>query len=197
MNILALTGGIATGKSTILKLLQHLDSDLVSFDCDQSVQGLLERGEVIDSIAHTFGEEMKEREGKLNRKALRERVFRAPEERKKLESILHPLVREECLEKLELSRKTTPSSLFIADVPLLFESGFDFGQESCLVVATSEKTQRMRLKERNGFDDNLITSIIAAQLPILEKVALADVVFWNEGPPHQLKCQLSRFLKTL
>jgi dephospho-CoA kinase len=86
-----------------------------------------------------------------------------------LETILHPKVRKECLEKLDFYSKTMSTTLFVADVPLLFESGFDFGQELNLVVATSQATQRTRLKARNHFEDRMISSILKAQLPIREK----------------------------
>jgi dephospho-CoA kinase len=87
--------------------------------------------------------------------------------------------------------------LFVADVPLLFESGFDFGQELNLVVAISQATQRTRLKARNHFEDRMISSMLKAQLTIMEKVARADVVFWNEGGFAILERQLVRFLKSL
>jgi dephospho-CoA kinase len=87
--------------------------------------------------------------------------------------------------------------MFIADVPLLFESGFDFGYESSLLVATTRETQLERLKSRDGHDDALAEAMLNAQLPISEKVDCADVVFWNEGPEQVLRRQIFRFLETL
>ena len=87
--------------------------------------------------------------------------------------------------------------MFIADVPLLFESGFDFGYESSLLVATTRETQLERLKSRNGYDDPLAEAMLNAQLPIEEKVERADLVFWNEGPEQVLRRQIIRFLQTL
>ena len=135
--------------------------------------------------------------GGLDRSRLRELVFRDQEGRKVLESILHPRVREECLELHRETAISCLSPLFVADVPLLFESGFDFGYERALLVATTRETQLARLKSRNGFDDTLAEAILAAQLPILEKLPRADVVFWNEGPEEVLRHQVSRFLLTL
>jgi dephospho-CoA kinase len=106
-------------------------------------------------------------------------------------------VRNDCLEKCREASRNPLTTLFVADVPLLFESEFDFGQELNLVVATSEATQRRRLKARSHFDDRMISSILAAQLPIMEKVARGDVVFWNEGRPSILEQQLARFLESL
>ena len=84
-------------------------------------------------------------------------------------------------------------NFFVADVPLFFEKGFDFGQSEVLVVASSRSTQIQRLKARGGFDDSLIESILAAQLPVQEKMSRADVVFWNEGPQAVIRSQIRRF----
>jgi transcription termination factor Rho len=87
--------------------------------------------------------------------------------------------------------------MFVADVPLLFESGFDLRPEQVLLVATSPETQLARLKARSGFDDSLAGKILAAQWPIERKIPLADLVFWNEGPEKVLRGQIIRFLKSL
>jgi len=195
MKVFALTGGIATGKSTAGQLMQKLQPSMAFFDCDQSVQALLEREEVLAEISEAFGEEMATDDGQLDRGKMRQKVFRSEDQRRALEGVLHPKVRKECLEKRDISFKNSSTTIFVADVPLLFESGFDFEQELNLVVATSEATQRERLKARSNFDDSMISAILSAQFPILEKVARGDVVFWNEGSPEILERQLSRFLQ--
>lgn len=197
MKILGLTGGIATGKSTAIAIMQRECPSLVVFDCDQAVGQLFEQGEVLDELVEAFGSEILDREGRLQRGFLREQVFDDAPARTRLEKILHPRVRKECLVKLAQSSKDPSTTLFIADVPLLFESGFDFGQELNLVVATSEATQKIRLKTRSHLADRMISSILKAQLPILEKVARGDVVFWNEGPLSILERQLTRFLNSI
>ena len=138
-----------------------------------------------------------ESSGELDRGALREKIFSDWDSRKALEQILHPLTRQECLESQTETATSGGSSMFIADVPLLFESGFDFGYESSLLVATTRETQLERLKSRNGYDDPLAEAMLNAQLPIEEKVEHADVVFWNEGPEQVLRRQIIRFLQTL
>jgi len=193
MKTLALTGGIATGKSTLVGLMKDFDPELTIYDCDQAVGKFLKLPEVLALIEKEFGPTVITESGELNRAELRDIVFNNPLERKNLERILHPRVRKECLEQREIWSKKNSSSPFVADVPLLFENDFDIGQEEILVVATSVNTQRARLKLRNGFDDTLITSILSSQLPIMEKVAKAEVVFWNEGPVSQLKKQLCRY----
>ena len=193
MRVMALTGGIASGKSTVCRLLCEWLPAIAIFDCDEAVHRLLEADPAVaEIIAITFGDQALDSAGRIDRHFLRGRVFADEEARLKLESILHPRVRQECLDSLERAA-TRGAELFVADVPLFFEKGFDFGQDQVLVVASSRSTQIQRLRARSGFDDPLIESILAAQLPIQEKMSRADVVFWNEGPPAVLRSQIRRF----
>ena len=194
----ALTGGVATGKSTFGRILKDLLSSVVLFDCDAAVGRLLADPSVGGEILLALGQDISGKDpGGLDRTRLRERVFQDVEARERLEGILHPLVRQECLESQEKTATNPLSPLFVADVPLLFESGFDFGCERSLLVATTRETQMVRLKSREGYDDTLTEAILAAQLPIMDKVRLADVIFWNEGPHEVLRRQVSHFLRTL
>lgn len=193
MTSIALTGGIATGKSTVCDLLREYLPGAVIFDCDTAVRRLLEADAgVASALCLAFGAEVLDGGGRVDREFLRGRVFADEAARLQLEAILHPRVREECLDSLAQAAKKG-AELFVADVPLLFEKGFDCGQTQVLVVATSRSTQIQRLKARSGFEDRLIESILATQLPIQEKMSRADVVFWNEGPPAVLRSQVRRF----
>jgi len=195
MRTMVLTGGIASGKSTVCRFLQAWSSAIVIFDCDISVRRLLESdASVAQEILAQFGPDALDADQKVDRSFLRERVFADPEKRLQLEAILHPRVRQECLDSRDEAAKVG-AGMFIADVPLFFETGFDFGQEQVLLVASSRETQIARLKARNGFDPDLIESVLSAQLPVEEKIRRADVVFWNEGPPTVLKSQLRRFVQ--
>ena len=195
MLTLALTGGIATGKSTAVRLFQEFVPDIVVFDCDESVKLLLDSPEVISEITGQLGEGILDPEtGKIDRAKLREEVFADEGKRKLLEGILHPRVRQECLALREKAAKQG-ARCFLADVPLLFENGFDFGQSQAITVSTTRATQAARLKARNGWDDKLIDSVLAAQLPIGDKAARADIVFWNDGEPAVLEAQIQRFCK--
>jgi len=193
MQVMVLTGGIACGKSTTCELLQEFLLDVVIFDCDRSVGRLLDSDAgVAEEIREAFGQDSVAADGRVNRDFLRGEVFKNAAKRAKLEEILHPRVREECLASRDEAAKQG-ADLFIADVPLFFEKGFDIGQQQVLVVASSRDTQVQRLKARDGFDDSLIESMIAAQLPVADKMSRADVVFWNEGPPETLRRQVLRF----
>ncbi len=194
MHVFGLSGGVASGKSTVCRLLAAHCRSVSIFDADACVHELLARdGGAIREVSERFGPEVRAEGGGIDRARLRARVFGDPAARKDLEGILHPRVREECLESLKSARKVGVS-LFVADIPLLFENGFDFGQEANLLVAAGSATRRRRLRERNGFDDAMIDSIFAAQMPQEEKLRLADHVFWNEGPIPVVEAQLRRFL---
>ena len=197
MHVLAVTGGVATGKSTFIRMLRAERPDTVVFDADASVDGLLSRPETVAAIAGDLGGGVLDARGGLDRDAVRKLVFADPGRRRELEAILHPRVREECLEFKAQTARQGVSPLFVADVPLLFEGGFDYGHEGSLLVATTRGTQMDRLKSRNGFDDAMAEAILGAQWPIEDKIAPADVVFWNEGPESVLRRQLLRFLPTL
>ena len=193
MQVMALTGGIASGKSTVGRFLREYLPSLEIFDCDAAVHQLLESDAGVSAmVAADFGEGALDKQGRVDRHFLRGRVFADDAARLRLEAILHPRVKEECLASIEAAAKRG-AELFVADVPLFFEKGFDVGQSRVLLVASSRATQIKRLKARSAFDESLIGSILAAQLPVQEKIALADVVFWNEGPQAVLRAQIRRF----
>ena len=196
MLILALTGGIATGKSSAIRQFREFLPDIVVFDCDASVRRLLETPEVVSEITAAFGVGVLDPEGALDRGKLRTEIFADEAKRAALEGILHPRVRQECLALRDEAAKKG-ARCFLADVPLLFENGFDFGQTRAITVSTSRATQVARLKARNGWDDALIESILAAQMPLAEKEARADIVFWNDGRPDTLKAQIQRYCETI
>lgn len=195
--IFGLTGGISTGKSTLCELIREMEPRAVVFDADQSVASLYREPEVIEAIVSYFGEHLRLADGQLDKEILRGYVFQDLQAKRFLEGVFHPKVREECLALLEETSKSLVSRLFVADIPLLFESEFDFGQSANLLVATSKETQVSRLKSRNAWDDVTIKGVLKSQMPIDAKVSLADVVFWNEGPPEVLIHQCRRFLQSL
>ena len=197
MHILGLTGGMACGKSTVSRAIRSMWPDAVVFDADACVRSLLDSDTTVAAeIRAAFGDGVVTRDGVLDRDALRARIFGNDAERAKLESILHPRVREECLASRDRARQSG-AGLFVADIPLLFEKGFDFGQSAAILVAASHDTQVRRIRARNRFDDPTIEAILAAQLPLQEKLLRADIVFWNEGPQAALLAQVRRFLHQL
>jgi len=195
MLVLALTGGVASGKSSACGELLALCPGACAFDADAAVHRLLGGDEqVAAAVVGRFGEAVRGAAGGIDREALRERVFPDPGARRELEAILHPRVREECLESLRAARDAA-AALFVAEIPLLFESDFRFGQEFNLLVAVGRETQLRRLRDRRGGDDAMAARILEAQWPLEAKLPRADAVFWNEGPAPILRAQLRRFLQ--
>ncbi len=194
---IGLTGGIATGKSTCCAILRELQPDTVVFDADRCVRELYTRPDVIAALLEYFGDGMLDPKGGADKAFLRARAFSCPADRRFLEKVFHPRVRKECLALLEKTATNASSRLFVADVPLLFENGFEFGQSANFLVATSKTTQIDRLKSRNNWDDKTVQAVLASQMPIDAKLTMADVVFWNEGPRHVLETQCRRFLRAL
>ena len=197
MLTLALTGGIATGKSTLARLFLELSPGTVFFDCDASVQQLLTKPDIIAAIAAALGPELVSPDGALDRCRLRALVFDDPERRITLEGILHPLVRRECQAAQQSARDAGTVPYFLADVPLLYESGFPLPRDIEVVVACGPATQLARLMERSKFSMELANKILAAQLPLAEKMNRARIVLWNGGPPASLRRQTEVFLAWL
>ena len=196
LHIFGLTGGIATGKSTFIAFLKKRCPEAVVFDSDLCVADLYRDVEVLAAIKKYFGPDVILGD-EVNKSFLRQRVFTNSEDKLFMENLFHPRVREECLALLVETTKRNASRLFVADVPLLFENGFDFGQSANLLVATSRKTQIDRLKKRNVWQDGMAETVIASQMNIEAKLPLADMVFWNEGTVDVLQLQCDRFLESL
>lgn len=194
MKTLIVTGGIATGKSTAIRLLMEAgEPRLRLFDCDAEAGRLLDGGRLKESLSAAFGPASVDAAGRADRGFLRELVFRNPESRRRLEGIIHPLLHQECLAQMEAARQNAAVDGFVIDVPLFFETSACYRQDAVCVVAVSRETQKTRLALRNGFREDMIEAILAAQRPIMEKVAAADFVIWNEGPPPLLRRQIQRF----
>ncbi len=195
--VIGLTGGIATGKSTCCRMLQEIFPETLLFDADACVKRLYEKEEVVSELEAYFGHSLLRPDGGIDKARLRQRVFSETAAKAFLEQVFHPRVHEECLALLSQAARNHSSRLFVADVPLLFEIGFDFGQSANLLVATGRKTQVDRLKNRNAWNDDTVEAMLSSQMPIDAKLALADVVFWNEGPLEILRAQCRRFVQSL
>ncbi len=197
MIVACLTGGIATGKSEFSRLLADGGEGVAFFDCDRCVHELLTLPEMVRQIVTEFGPEAGGAEGGIDRRGLRGIVFADSQKRRRLEEILHPEVRRLCQEARERAAADPAVRLFLAEVPLLYESGFDVSRDYEIVVAASPATQRARLRDRRGIDGELADRILAAQRPILEKVQRAGIVIWNGGSLECLKRQAQLMMKRL
>jgi len=178
-------------------VVRELMPAVVVFDADESVAQLYGREEVREELREAFGACAFGAEGEPDRGYLRELAFGDEGARRRLEAIFHPRVRRDCLARLGIAAKSGAAPLFVADIPLLYESGIDIGAEAVVVVACPPATQAHRLRRRNGFDESMVRRVLAAQLPIAEKIRRSDWVVWNNGPPEVLHRQTRRLLQSL
>lgn len=190
-----LTGGIASGKSTVLRLFQKYAHHLESFDADNYVGKLYARREVQQQLVHLFGQQCYCQNGKLNKAWIRQHIFSFPQKKQQLENLIHPLVARECLAKWHTMVQTTSKGIFIADIPLFFEGKTSWGEDETLLVSLLPNTQRERLLRRNAWSEDMTERVIASQMPLSDKIPLASVLFWNEGLPWTLEAQVKSFLQ--
>ncbi|MDQ6939647.1 MAG: dephospho-CoA kinase, partial [Verrucomicrobiota bacterium] len=185
---ICITGGIATGKSAVTRLFRTRLPAAAFFDADQTARDLTASDtEVRQLIAQTFGPEIYSA-GDLNRAALRAIIFADPEKKRALEQILHPRIRRQWAAEAESHRG--PNQFFLADIPLLYETGGESLCDRVVVVACAAATQLQRLMARSSLSREAAEQMIAAQMPLTEKMKRADHVIWNNGPRTALALQV-------
>lgn len=173
---IVLTGGIASGKTTVSQLFGVLGTSVI--DADQVSRELVQPGQAaLAEIVAAFGNDMLDASGQLDRARLREQVFADPDKRKRLEGMLHPRIRERMLELADQAR--SPYALLV--VPLLAETGGDYGADRVLLVDSSEQTQLERVMERDDCTAEQAQQILDAQASREQRLALADDVIDNDG----------------
>ncbi len=191
---LGLTGGIGSGKSTLARMLQSLGADVIDAD-EVSRATTASGGAAIADIAGTFGPAFIDSDGALDRARMRALVFSQPDQRKVLESIVHPLVGQE-IRRLALQ---STSSVLIFDVPLLVESPHWRGQlDRVLVVDCLPATQVRRVARRSGWDLATIEAAMLNQCSREKRLVAADCVVFNDGESldnlqHLAKALAKRF----
>jgi dephospho-CoA kinase len=192
MLLVGLTGGIATGKSTVSALLQQEPYSLPVIDADILARKAVEPGtRTFTRILQTFGQDLalRDENGKimgLDRAALGSRVFTDESARKKLNGIVHPAVRWLIVKAVIWEWLVRGSRVVILDIPLLFESGLDRFLGLSVVVATRKEVQLERLMARDQLNEEAAKGRIASQWDIEEKVRLADIVIDNNGSRAEL-----------
>jgi dephospho-CoA kinase len=189
------TGGIACGKSTVLKRVQEFfgaDRSAV-FSCDDRVHEMYGRVSVREAIEEAFGSEVL-KEGGVDRERLGQRVFGDSGARRELEAILHPPVLKALEEARVAARAAGTVNLFVAEVPLYYEIGGTVAADHVIVVASSPDQQVRRLMHYRGLDKARSESMVGAQWPVLEKANQATQVIWNDGSEEALDDQISILL---
>jgi dephospho-CoA kinase len=193
--IMGLTGGIASGKSTVGRLLTLRGAKLV--DADAVAREVVMPGEpALEAIASEFGQAMLNPDGSLNRPALGRIVFQDDAALRKLESITHPAIRETMRERIRTYAEREPDALIVADVPLLYETKQEKLYEGIMVVYVPKETQLVRLMARNDLGREEAERRIALQMDIEEKRRRADWVIDNSGSLEETERQVEQFWKS-
>lgn len=186
--LIALTGGIASGKSAVADIFAQLGAPVL--DTDQIARDVVEPGSpTLAKLVAEFGDDILDAEGRLDRARMRARVFADPEQRKRLEAITHPAIREELAARAQ--RAEGPYQIHV--IPLLVESGRGDLYDRVLLVDTSEEEQLKRLMARDNSSPELAGQILAAQASREERLDAADDVIVNTGTLQDLH----RFVQTL
>ena len=195
MKLVGLTGGIASGKSTVAKILANLGAAIINAD-------VLAR-EVVEpeqdawkEIVATFGAAILQADRTLDRAKLRTTIFNDPNARKKLESIIHPRVRA-LAEKRIGEHAAAGYAVIVYEVPLLFEGNLHEWLRPVILVACDVATQRRRLQERDRLDAAQAQKHIDAQMSLEEKRRLADYVIENNGSLEDLERQVRAVLEKI
>ncbi|MFD2613347.1 dephospho-CoA kinase [Paenibacillus gansuensis] len=191
MNI-GLTGGIATGKSTVTALLAErgafvIDADVIAREV------VLPGSPVLEKVAERFGPGILQPDGSLHRKKLGEIIFADSQARKDLDGLLHPPIRALMRSRMEERERTHPEQLVVVDVPLLYESGLQGMFEEVLVVYVPRHIQKDRLMKRDKLSSEQAENRLNSQMDIEEKRLKADIWIDNSGNLEQTAEQVSRF----
>ncbi|HZG79975.1 MAG TPA: dephospho-CoA kinase [Brevibacillus sp.] len=190
--ILGLTGGIATGKSTITGMLRERGIPVI--DADQIARDVVEPGKpAYEAIVAHFGREILLADGQIDRKKLGEIVFSDELERQKLNAIVHPEVRRVMREEAETAEKNGASIVFM-DIPLLFESKLQHMVDKIVVVYAPAHMQLARMMERDELQEEQAQKRLRAQFPIDQKKADADFLIDNSGSREEAERQVEEML---
>ncbi|GGJ13437.1 dephospho-CoA kinase [Alicyclobacillus cellulosilyticus] len=189
--IVGLTGGIATGKSTVSSMLRELGAFVV--DADVWARKVVEPGtEGLREVVARFGPGVLNPDGSLNRRALAEMVFQDEAARNDLNAIVHPRVRAGMMAETKARLKLHPHDPVVWDVPLLFEGPTRDMVDVTVLVYAPEEVQLRRIMARDGLDERAARLRIKAQMPIEEKRRLADFVIDNSHSLDETKEQVQR-----
>jgi dephospho-CoA kinase len=187
MKVLGLTGGIGSGKSMVARMFAQLGGDVI--DADQLAREVVEPGQpALEEIATAFGRDILLPDGRLNRGKLARIIFADPAARARLNAITHPRIRERM--DAEIAARRSGSGVLVVDIPLLYENDRNGTVETVIVVWVDPDTQLRRLRERDGLTVEDARQRIAAQMPLHEKRARADLVIDNNGSREDTRRQV-------
>lgn len=182
MIVAGLTGGIATGKSTVAAIFAEAGALII--DADKIAKEIVRKNRPAwREIVKHFGRDVLLPGGEINRKRLADIIFNDPQQKDRLNRIVHPFVFEETERKLKEIEKDSPDSVVILDIPLLIETGIDRDLAEIIVVYIPEAIQQQRLMNRDQLSASEALARIRSQMPIDEKKSRATVVIDNSASP--------------
>lgn len=191
-----LTGGIASGKSTVSEAFARLGAKVL--DADEVAREVVLPGKPAwTKLRHTFGSEFFHPDGRLNRSKLRRLVFADPEQRSRLNAIVHPEVMREIDFRFEQLTSSAEHAVVLVDVPLLIEVGVAHRFDKVVVVYANESVQVMRLMQRDGLSREEARQALSVQIDLREKAKKADFVIDNSGTPGETQAQVEKVWQEL
>lgn len=193
--IIGLTGTFASGKSTIARMFEECGASVI--DADAIAHSVVKPGmPALQEIRDAFGPSYLLPDGSLDRKRMAALVFASSEQREKLEAIIHPIVQEETERRIEhyraLYQRNGMPRAVVLNIPLLFEKGLQRMADKTVVVAIEEAERFRRARQRDGLGEQEVVRRLAAQWPQRRKIALADHVIDNSGPPEAARRQVKK-----
>lgn len=190
--IIGLTGGIASGKSTVSNLFRKCGIEIV--DADKVAKEISEKKESIEKISSIFGKDILDSDGKIIREKLREKAFKNRELLQELNKIIHPQVMEYFKRKKE---KNSKDEILIFDIPLLYEAKMEYLCDKIIVVGVDIQKQIRRVVARDGSSEELAKKIISNQMSLDEKIKKADIVIMNDGTLDELEAKVMKIYREL
>ena len=180
MLIVGLTGGVASGKTTVSKVLREEGATLI--DADQIARELVQPQTLAwQELVRVFGNEILNRDGSIHRQKLASLIFSNPRQKSLLNRILHPRIKEEIGRRLKGIQQKDPDAIVVIDAPLLIETGGHREMDKVIVVVSTETQQIDRLRKRNQLNEGQARAMLSSQMSLEEKTKVADYVIRNEG----------------
>lgn len=192
--IIGITGGIGSGKSYVLSVMEKrfgcllLEADVIAWQLEQP------SGSCYKAIVQLFGEEILAPDGMIDRQKLGQIVFSDQEKLKKLNQIVHPAVKEEIQKEIRQSQAEKPERIILIEAALLLEDHYDTICDTIWYIRSSEETRRKRLKERRGYSEEKICAVMKNQLSEEEFISKCDSVIDNDHTEEELVRQIEACL---
>jgi dephospho-CoA kinase len=196
VKIIGITGGYKTGKSTVTQVFKKHGA--ITIDADAIARKALEKETTpYKQTVNTFGKNIQDAEGKINREKLASLVFNNRGKLEKLNKIIHPYVKSNIQKQLNKIKSKQSNATVVLDVPLLFEAGLEDIMDKIIVVKTTEDIQVLRAKRQTSLSDEKIKKRIRSQMPLAEKEKLADIVIDNNRNIEETKRQVDRIWREM